>query len=74
MVSIFEGSDMVLSVWAYDVTAVSLNPKGPGIQITIRSGPWFAADVSVGEFMTASASAMQMYIKEERMLRAVRAA
>jgi hypothetical protein len=65
---------MVLSVWSYDVTAVSINPKGPGIQITIRSGPWFAADVSVGEFMTAVSGAMAAYVREERMLRSVKAA
>jgi hypothetical protein len=34
----------------------------------------FPADVTPGEFMTASASAMQMYIREERLLRSVKAA
>jgi len=73
MVAIHKGSEMELAVWAYSVESVELNPKAPGIQIGLKSGSWFAADVSVGEFMTALGAATQMYVKEERMLRSVKA-
>jgi len=65
---------MVLNVWAYSVESVSVNPKGPGIQIGLKSGSWFPADVSVGEFTTAQGAAMQAWVKEERMLTAAQGA
>jgi len=74
VIAVYEGTIMVLSIWAYSVESVSVNPKGPGIQIGLKSGSWFAADVSVGEFTTAQGAAMASWVKEERMLKLTKAA
>ena len=74
VIAVYEGSEMVLNVWAYNVESVNVNPKGRGVQITMKTGSWFPADVSVGEFTTAQGAAMQAWVREERMLKSVKAA
>jgi hypothetical protein len=74
VVAVYDGTVMTLSIWAYSVESVGVNPKGPGIQIGMKTGAWFPADVSVGEFTTAQGAAMQAWVKEERMLKLTKAA
>ena len=74
MVSVFEGSEMTLSVWSWDVQSVGQDPKGRGSQVQMKGGTWFAVDVTPAEYMTAVAGAFALYVKEERNLRVVRAA
>ena len=74
MVAVYEETEMVLAIWAYSVESVSTNPKGVGLQIGMKTGSWFPTTVSVAEFTSALGAAMQMYIKEERLLKSVKAA
>ena len=73
-ITISEGNDTVLSVWSWDISSVSINPKGSDTQIMLRSGTWFPCYVPAGEVMTAVSAAMALYVREERNLRTVRAA
>ncbi len=75
-ITVREGNDTILSVWSWDISSVSVNPKGADTQIGLRgsNGTWFSCFVPPGEVMTSVSGAMALYIREERMLKAVRAA
>jgi hypothetical protein len=47
-VAVYDGAELTYCVWAWDVSAVLTNPKGPGSQILLRSGTTFRANVSPG--------------------------
>ena len=69
MVAVYEGDEMILSIWAWSVKSCSVNPKAKGVQIGLKDGTWFGAFVTVGEFTTAQAGAMNAYNVVEHGLR-----
>jgi hypothetical protein len=69
---IYEAADVVMSIWSYDISSITKNTRGVGSQISVKSsGAWFASELTPGELMAATASAMMAYTEAERMARIV---
>jgi hypothetical protein len=74
LISVKRGSVASLALWAYSIESVSDNATGPGSKIQLKSTTWFLVDASVDAVVSAVGTAMQLWVREERNLKSIKAA
>ena len=67
---IMDGPEMLTSFWAWDLRAVTKDPKTGQTQLCFRDSMWLPTTAGVADVMAAVSAAMAAYSAIDRKMRA----